>query len=129
MTKKCIKCQNIKELVCFVSDKKRKDGTRNECRECRQHSQKQGPTKNNHLKRTYGITLNQYNEMLTIQNHCCLICKRHTSELKHALHTDHCHATLKVRGLLCFNCNQGLGNFKDSMGLLISAFEYLKAKT
>ncbi len=100
---------------------------RRQCKTCRRrYFRDSGTTKNAHLKRTYGIDLTQYNQLLIEQNSCCKICKRHRSELTQDLHTDHDHKTGKVRGLLCFNCNQGLGNFKDSKGLLISAFEYLK---
>lgn len=121
------KCKNCGELDInkLVIDKNRPQGVRNLCRNCRQKSQRGGPIKNANLKRTYGIDLKYYNEMLIIQNYCCLICNRHRSELPTDLHVDHCHKTGKIRGLLCFNCNQGLGNFKDSPGLLISAFNYL----
>lgn len=39
---------------------------------------------------------------------------------------DHCHTTGKIRGLLCNNCNLGLGNFKDSLDLLDRAKRYLE---
>lgn len=123
--KKCKKCGESKQEN-LVKDLSRPFGRRNECKVCRRESCRNGPTKNQHLKRTYGITLDQYNQILIKQNGCCWICKRHESELTQRLHVDHCHKTGKVRSLLCFNCNQGLGNFKDSVGLLITAAEYLK---
>lgn len=125
LDKKCRVCgeSNLSKLV---TDKNRPLGVRNFCRKCRQDSQRGGPIKNANLKRTYGIDLVQYNQLLISQNGCCLICKRHENELAYKLHVDHCHINGKVRALLCFNCNQGLGNFKDSIGLLISASEYLK---
>ena len=81
--------------------------------------------KNYELKKNYGINLDQYNSMLLQQNNCCAICQKNQSELKQALNVDHCHTTGKVRGLLCENCNRGLGIFKDNTDLLISAVQYL----
>jgi hypothetical protein len=52
----------------------------------------------------------------------CLICKR-----KVKLVFDHCHKTGKVRGLICFKCNAGLGLFQDSLSLLVSAVGYMRA--
>lgn len=55
----------------------------------------------------------------------CGICKETFSE-KQPPHVDHCHISGKVRGLLCGNCNRGLGIFRDSLGILENAKEYLK---
>jgi len=76
------------------------------------------------LKRTYNITLEDYNRMLIEQNYVCSICKN--TNLKKRLCVDHCHETGKVRGLLCDKCNHGIGLFKDKEELLIEASEYLK---
>lgn len=73
------------------------------------------------LRRQYGITYEQYEDMVEEQKGKCLICK----EIK-ALHVDHCHKTGKVRGLLCISCNGGLGMFKDNTKSLQSAIEYLQ---
>lgn len=78
--------------------------------------------------RRYGITKDWYYRTLKEQGNCCAICgigevqrKGHTH-----FHVDHCHATGKVRGLLCDLCNRGLGYFKDNDKLLNKAVKYLR---
>lgn len=78
------------------------------------------------LRTNYGIDTEQYNQMLIEQNHRCKICNRHKSEFKHALAVDHCHVTGKVRGILCPNCNTGVGKFKDDSSLLAKAYLYIQ---
>lgn len=82
----------------------------------------------------YGITEDDYSKLIISQNYVCAICKQPetstdgaTGETK-ILSVDHCHSSNKVRGLLCNNCNQGLGKFKDSVEILQSAIECLKVK-
>jgi hypothetical protein len=58
------------------------------------------------------------------QSGCCAICNRHES-VAGTLHLDHCHDSGKLRGLLGSGCNLGLGLFRDSIGALIAATEYL----
>lgn len=77
-----------------------------------------------HLKTTYGITLDEYNEMLTAQNGVCAICEEEQQGSR-PLFVDHCHASTRVRGLLCHSCNLGLGAFRDRPELLDAAKEYL----
>lgn len=78
--------------------------------------------KNSHLKRQYGITLLQYEEMIKLQENKCSICDKISNS---SLHIDHNHSTGKVRELLCTNCNTGLGQFKDNIEFLESAIKYL----
>ncbi len=73
----------------------------------------------------YGLTLEQYNEMLTSQNGVCKICAGPDNGPWGTLAVDHCHITGKVRGLLCAKCNKGLGQFKDDTELLDKAKSYL----
>lgn len=57
------------------------------------------------LKRYYGLTVEQYDELLLRQSGCCAICERDASEFKIRLAVDHDHTTGEVRGLCCNNCN------------------------
>ena len=82
--------------------------------------------RNSKYKKTFGITLEEYNEMFTKQNGCCSICGRHQSEFNKALSVDHNHETGEIRGLLCSKCNFGIGNFNDSIELIEKALLYLK---
>lgn len=77
------------------------------------------------LQSQYGITAENYNEMFINQKGCCKICGIHQDEFVRKLAVDHCHATGEVRGLLCCNCNTGLGKFKDNIDLLENAIKYL----
>lgn len=75
------------------------------------------------LKRTYGLSLDFIEKEEITQEHKCLICKKQDK-----LVVDHCHTTLKYRGLLCGNCNRGLGQFKDNEDNLLNAIEYLRVR-
>lgn len=77
------------------------------------------------LKSKYGLTREQYDEMLASQGGCCSICKAGDPLGKGAWHVDHCHDSGAVRGLLCHQCNVGLGHFKDSPTFLAAAIDYL----
>jgi hypothetical protein len=74
------------------------------------------------LKR-YGITLAQYDKMLTEQGFACAICGDGLEEWR--AFVDHCHTTNKVRGILCPTCNTGISYFKDSPERLFSAATFL----
>jgi hypothetical protein len=83
--------------------------------------------KNKRYLKAYGITLNQYNEMLNLQNGKCEICGIHYSELSknQVLGVDHNHKNGIVRGLLCKNCNNILGFANDSIETFIQCTKYL----
>ncbi len=85
------------------------------------------------LKSKFGITLDEYRDMEEQQEACCKICGKHKSKNSVTksgqvmeLAVDHCHETGKVRGLLCTNCNRGLGRFKDNPEFLRNAADYLE---
>lgn len=74
------------------------------------------------LMRRYGLTPEQVRVMLEKQNHMCAICNNPFG----LQNIDHCHKTGKVRGVLCVNCNRGLGAFGDNIQNMEKALEYLK---
>jgi hypothetical protein len=81
---------------------------------------------NKHLKNTYGIGLDEYNAVLTAQNHKCAGCGiEATKAPRNKLYVDHCHKTNKIRGLLCQYCNTALGMVKDNPDTLLSLISYL----
>jgi hypothetical protein len=82
-------------------------------------------SRNTQLKKCFGITLCDYNQMLESQNGVCKICKQKCSSGKN-LAVDHCHKTGIVRGLLCGNCNKALGLFQESSEIVKMASEYIK---
>jgi len=101
----------------------------------------QGYTEN-YLKRTYGITLDQYVNAYIDQEGKCKICKGEGFDTRRkgykeqppkkgqasvSLCVDHDHTTGKFRGLLCHRCNTGIGNFKENIQSLKNAIEYLES--
>lgn len=81
-----------------------------------------------HLKRAYKISLSEYNAMLKAQSYSCATCSAITPGGKGTWHVDHCHATGKVRGLLCRACNTALGLVKDNPKVLRQLASYLEKK-
>jgi transcription elongation factor Elf1 len=79
------------------------------------------------IRRQYGITLQEYNDMLEKQDYKCAICGNEDEVEGRKLAIDHCHTSGAVRGLLCGKCNRGLGLFYDNQDLLEKAKQYLYA--
>lgn len=137
--RQCKTCKIEKPKSLFPSNKKYKDGIRPHCIDCRQAYEVKNYHKNKHkrpyvyendknrkLLKEYGISYSEYLIMLEAQNGGCAICGTTSTGNRKAFHVDHCHKTGKVRGLLCGNCNSGIGNLRDSIPLLERAIEYLK---
>ena len=139
--KVCRKCGEKKELSSFAKHPKGINGVDPTCRDCKNAKAKvyyannkdrlrlahKIRRRNDHaidIKRKFGITIEQYNELSTKQNGLCAICKSPVATRRLAV--DHNHHTGAVRGLLCGRCNLGLGMFRDNPELLFSAQEYLK---
>ena len=78
-----------------------------------------------HLKARFGLTEEDYAELLASQGGCCAICGHPESRSTKRLSVDHCHASGKVRSLLCANCNTGIGLLGDSSEVLRRAADYL----
>ncbi len=77
-----------------------------------------------HLKKTYGITVEQYDKMFKEQNGVCAICNQQ-EPIHDSLAVDHSHKTNAVRSLLCTKCNLVLGQLNESVELLQKSIDYL----
>lgn len=96
------------------------------------------PEKHLHVQRKsrlkkYGLTPEDYAQKLIAQNNSCEICGTKEAGGRTYKHTrwvafsvDHCHATGKVRGLLCRSCNTMLGLLQDNVDLATRAINYLE---
>lgn len=83
------------------------------------------------ISRRRGITIEQYYALVSTYENKCAICKKEETRKARndnvaRLCIDHCHKTNIVRGLLCHDCNTGIGKFKDSKELLSNAIKYLE---
>ena len=80
-----------------------------------------------HYWKKYRIRTDYYNSMLESQNGSCAICNKTDPGTKSkAFCVDHCHSTGIVRGLLCINCNAGVGSLKESEDIFYKALLYLR---
>lgn len=135
MDRVCSGCKLPKPLTDFYARAYGK-GKRGECKQCsklaratrHQHAKKYNPLQRRSvvLKNKYGITQVDFEKMFAIQGGRCKVCKSTDPGPAGNFAVDHCHDTGKVRGLLCYKCNMGLGSFRDSITILKNAIEYLK---
>ncbi len=80
------------------------------------------------LRLKYGMTVEDYDLLMEAQNGQCAICGATSSKSRHRkLVVDHCHATGVVRGLLCDDCNVGIGRLRDVGAMVQRAADYLHA--
>jgi hypothetical protein len=127
--KRCADCKQTKPYDEFPRNKNSKDGFHCYCKACnnaRTYESRQrlhGGSRHYHLKHRYGIGADEFDELVRKQCGVCAICGRENPE-----HVDHDHETGAVRGILCFNCNGGLGQFRDSIDSLLAAAAYLDAR-
>lgn len=145
--KTCNKCGVSKDETEFSKDKQTKDGLRGYCRACgsvmwkkayaadpeywKQRSKNWcllNPEKTKRIRKHaelmhgYGLSLEDYEKMLSEQCGECAICDQKMNPPC----VDHCHTTGKIRALLCSGCNTALGGFKDSQCFLQRAIGYLQ---
>ncbi len=85
------------------------------------------------LQWNFGITLDDYNEMLKRQNGLCAICSKASGTDKHsgvrtkALSVDHDHSTGRLRGFICRGCNFAIGQVGESPHRLRQLADYLES--
>lgn len=128
----CPRCEVVLPIDAFVRNRSTRTGVGTYCRPCQNAQSAQsvkklyGNTRHYHLKRRYGIGADEAQEMLEEQAARCAIC--FTDLTVATMHIDHDHATGAVRGVVCFNCNGGLGQFRDDAAVLRRAADYLELK-
>jgi hypothetical protein len=93
-------------------------------REYRSRPERKRAAREGHLRRKYGITLEDYEATLEAQGGGCKICGDPPPE-GGSLHVDHDHVTGKIRGLLCFRCNNAIGDLRDDVDLIYRMLDYL----
>jgi hypothetical protein len=122
--KRCTRCKRRKVASGFHKSKFSVDGLVSRCKLCLRelHTVQEYRPKRRLAK--YGLTAEAYQQLEAAAAGACQIC---TTPFGRTPVIDHCHATNKVRGLLCSRCNVGLGNFKDDPERLQRALAYLQA--
>ena len=98
------------------------------CVECKKMSDRPSNLKagkRHHLKKKYGLTMEQVSGMMINQDHKCAIYDMEFPD-EYKVQIDHCHTSGNVRGLLCIECNWLLGKAKDNPETLRSAAKYLE---
>ena len=121
-TKVCSSCHAEKPTTDFYVDTVRRTVSQ-QCKPCF-NSQARGRL----YRAKYGVSVEDFDRMMTSQHGVCAICKEKCSTGKR-LSVDHNHTTGAVRGLLCRKCNSAIGYFNDDPALLIKAVGYLAERT
>lgn len=138
--KMCRKCNMFKSRKLFYVHSNRADGLQVYCKKCTQREKKVKKTEYNEVMRRwynkhgykkiaaklYGITVADYEQLLEYAGNRCQICLGVNSN-KRRLSVDHNHETGVIRGILCTNCNTGLGAFGDSIDRIELAINYLRS--
>jgi len=129
-TKVCVKCFKIKSLEDFSFNKTYRKKVFSRCKVCervraiaRYSSEK---NRFNHLNNKYGLSPEKYEALLDSQNGFCAICGSPEGYEGVGLYIDHDHSTGEVHGLLCVNCNSGLGMLGDNLEGVEAAAAYLR---
>lgn len=145
--KTCTICRHVLPLTAFYANTKTRDGRGARCVPCEGQYSRAYNERNKErlsarakaynqrnkdhrldmqLRRSYGITRADYLALCDKNGGRCAICgTQEADRVGRRMHVDHCHATGKVRGILCRDCNIGLGHFRDNQNLLTQAAAYL----
>ena len=123
--KRCSKCLDVKHIDSFGIDNFTKFKLTSWCKSCIK-VEKQRTHKKDSLHKKYKLSLEDYKNLIINQGGKCKICEQ-VLDLQDpkSEHVDQCHITLVVRGILCRNCNLGLGFFQDNTAFLLKAITYL----
>ena len=135
-TKICSKCGELKPTTSFYKRSDRASGYKSECKKCNNSYEKivnresqAIRARKSWLKTSYGMTLEDYDELLEEQEYLCAVCHTHVDDavLVSGRHfcVDHNHETGEVRGLLCHLCNTMLGKARDNPDILMAGSLYL----
>jgi hypothetical protein len=123
--KLCRTCEQWVAEAEFGRSSRNPDGLGYQCRKC---------NRDKHRLKNYGMTWEQYERLLESQGGGCAICGQACSTGR-LLAVDHDHGCCPdvsrscgrcIRGLLCSNCNQGIGKFEDQSDRLRAAAAYLE---
>jgi hypothetical protein len=134
--KRCTKCNLEKTLTEFPKDNRKPGRLQAQCKKCQNvrisiwrnnnKDKHAATTKRSRVKRQFGLTDEMFHNILASQEFKCAICGTLEPTGKYPVfNVDHCHATGKVRGLLCHHCNTGIGNLKDDPEIVLKALKYL----
>lgn len=151
MKKFCYTCRKRKDVSQFYRDKRAKDGLQGYCKLCCKNTMKaryaadpdkfkagqrrwlkENPEKAAVVRmraqaKRLGVTVEAIQAVNAACTTKCMICRKPWKPGTRKLDVDHCHNTKRVRGVLCGNCNTGLGKFKDDPALLQAAIDYLNS--
>lgn len=124
--KRCFRCGLVKPLSEFNRNRSRVDGHQPDCQPCRRAAEK------GRKRRQFTVppdlkgkvTRDHFDALMREQGGVCAICGD-ACRLGRRLAIDHCHTTGEVRGLLCSQCNSGIGLLGDRRDLLLAAADYL----
>lgn len=138
MDKTCISCREVKPLTDFYSVKegKRSQRPHSYCKPCTNRKQREwdkshpdrvkARSRRYNLKREYGMSIEDFDQMLARQDGRCSICLSPSPKWKHGWNIDHCHKTGKIRAILCSNCNKTLGLLGESIPTLHRMIQYIE---
>jgi recombination endonuclease VII len=134
--KHCTQCGRLLPIEHFSKNRRRKDGRHSACRACisARRQEQVTPEKRRiwHLRQDFGITVEQYNQMLEAQGGVCACCKQpetHTRPCADGvqispLSIDHNHRTGEIRALLCHHCNAAYGHLREDEARILALLEY-----